>query len=104
MNSRLFYKDTKTLANFSEAANASLHMQLPEDWWVVVADVMGSTKAIQAGRYKEVNTVGAATIMAVLNVDRSCEIPFFVRSSRSCAPKRTKRLANRRSENVSPRG
>ena len=77
MNSRLFYKDTKTLANFSEAANASLHMQLPEDWWVVVADVMGSTKAIQAGRYKEVNTVGAATIMAVLNVDRSCEIPFI---------------------------
>ena len=77
MSSRLFHKDSKILATFAEAANSALHVQLPEDWWVVVADVMGSTKAIQAGRYKDVNTVGAATIMAVLNVDRSCEIPFI---------------------------
>lgn len=43
---------------------------------MVVADVVGSTAAIEAGRYKDVNTVAAAMIMAVINVDRACEIPF----------------------------
>jgi Protein of unknown function (DUF3095) len=77
MDSRFFYKDKSPLASFSEAANGELHLQLPEDWWIVVADVMGSTKAIESGRYKDVNTVGAATIMAVINVDSACEIPFI---------------------------
>src|SRR5206468_9043773 len=36
----------------------------------------GSTKAIEAGGYKKVNTVGVACIAAVVNVDRSVEMPF----------------------------
>lgn len=76
MDSRYFYRDIAPLASFEEATNGALHAPLPEDWWVVVTDVMGSTQAIEAGRYKDVNTVGAATIMAVINVDRQTEIPF----------------------------
>jgi Protein of unknown function (DUF3095) len=76
MESKFFYRDMKVLPSFDEATNGEFHSPLPDDWWVVVADVMGSTKAIEAGRYKDVNTVGAATIMAVINVDRSIEIPF----------------------------
>ena len=41
-----------------------------------IADVIGSTKAIEAGAYKKVNTVGVACIAAVVNVDRSVEMPF----------------------------
>jgi len=37
---------------------------------------MGSTKAIEAGAYKTVNTVGVACIAAVVNVDRSVDVPF----------------------------
>src|SRR4029077_16242635 len=48
----------------------------PGDWWVIVTDVKDSTKAIAAGRYKEVNTIGAATVIAILNVDRTIEIPY----------------------------
>ena len=77
MDSRNFYKELNPISSFVEVTNASLHVQIPKDWWVVVADVVGSTAAIENGRYKDVNTVGAATIMAVINVDRSTEIPFI---------------------------
>ena len=76
MDSREFYSGLRALSSFAEATNTSLHAQLPNDWFVVVADVIGSTAAIEANRYKDVNTVGAATVMAVINVDRSTEIPF----------------------------
>jgi hypothetical protein len=38
--------------------------------------VTGSTQAIESGAYKKVNTVGAACIAAVVNVDRGVDIPF----------------------------
>ena len=75
-DSRFFYRDLEILPTFADAANSKRHQPLPEDWWLVITDVVGSTAAIQDGRYKDVNTVGAATIMAVINVDRSIEIPF----------------------------
>ena len=37
----------------------------PDDWFVVITDVKGSTKAIEAGRYKDVNIIGAASISVV---------------------------------------
>jgi hypothetical protein len=76
MTTRYFYRDLHVLASFEEAANGSLHAKIPDDWFVIVADIAGSTEAIENGRYKDVNTVGAATIMAVINVDRTVEIPF----------------------------
>lgn len=76
MATRNFFRDLEALESFEFATDTTSHKTLPSDWTVVVADVVGSTKAIESGRYKDVNTVGAATIMAVLNVDRSTEIPF----------------------------
>lgn len=43
---------------------------------MVIADVVGSTQAIEAGADRDVNTVGVACIAAVVNVDRSVDIPF----------------------------
>ena len=71
-----FYHDLPVLESFAEAIETNGHAQVPGDWWVVVADVMGSTKAIEAGAYKTVNTVGVACIAAVVNVDRSVDVPF----------------------------
>lgn len=75
MNSR-FYHDLSALQSFAEAMETSLHQPVPDDWWIVIADVIGSTKAIEAGAYKKVNTVGVACIAAVANVDRSIDLPF----------------------------
>ena len=71
-----FYHDLNALHSFDEAVETRLHTAIPSDWWIVVADVIGSTKAIASGDYKSVNTVGVACIAAVLNIDRSIDIPF----------------------------
>lgn len=75
-DSRHFYRDLPVLETFSEAVEVRRHVPVPQDWWVVIADVAGSTQAIQDGDYKKVNTVGVACIAAVVNVDRSIDIPF----------------------------
>lgn len=50
-------------------------MDAPSDWCIVLTDIKGSTKAIENGRYKDVNMVGAACIAACINNCKQ-EIPF----------------------------
>lgn len=76
MNSDNFYRDLPLLPHFSDAVDASNYQRLPEDWMVAVCDVVGSTRAIHAGRYKSVNMAGAAAISALKNVFRDEEFPF----------------------------
>src|SRR5438874_12153713 len=71
-----FYHDLPVLKSFAEAIETDRHAQVPGDWWIVIADVIDSTKAIEAGAYKKVNTVGVACIAAVVNIARSVDMPF----------------------------
>ena len=71
-----FYRDLPVLESFAEAIETARHTAVPGDWWIVIADVVGSTKAIEDGAYKKVNTVGVACIAAVANVDRDVDVPF----------------------------
>ena len=61
---------------------------LPADWHVATCDVRNSTAAVQAGDYKEVNTVAAAAVTAVLNAAGDIEIPFVFEGDGSafCVP------------------
>ncbi|HKW38493.1 MAG TPA: DUF3095 domain-containing protein [Burkholderiales bacterium] len=72
-----FYRDLPPVLSFAKAMQGRVHADVPADWWIVIADVVGSTKAIQAGDYKKVNTVGVACIAAVANVDRAVDLPFI---------------------------
>jgi len=72
-----FYRDLNAIVTFADAMETSRHIAVPDDWWIVIADVIGSTRAIESGDYKKVNTIGVACIAAVVNVDRSVEIPFI---------------------------
>ena len=71
-----FYQQLPVIDSFEKATITSHHADVPHDWWIVIADVIGSTKAIEAGAYKMVNTVGVACIAAVVNVDRRVDLPF----------------------------
>ncbi len=71
-----FYRDLPLINTFADSTVSKNHADLPPDWWVVIADVEGSTKAIEQGAYKKVNTVGVACIAAVVNVDLGIEMPF----------------------------
>ncbi|OWW18212.1 DUF3095 domain-containing protein [Noviherbaspirillum denitrificans] len=71
-----FYRNIPAVPSFSETTAGRLHRDLPRDWWIAIADVAGSTLAIEAGAYKDVNTVGVACITAVLNVEPDIDLPF----------------------------
>jgi len=49
---------------------------VPDDWCVAVADVQGSTQAIEQGRYKQVNALGAACIVAACNTCGRDDLAF----------------------------
>ncbi|HEY7532528.1 MAG TPA: DUF3095 family protein [Nitrospiraceae bacterium] len=63
-----FYSRLKSFSNFEEVSHDRHFVSIPEDWFILVTDVEGSTTAIHDGRYKDVNTLGAASIAAVQSV------------------------------------
>lgn len=71
-----FYSNLPTLEPFIEITNPRNFLPIPPDWYIVISDIMGSTKAIEAGRYKDVNILGVSSIIAVLNRAKHLEIPF----------------------------
>ncbi|NUN64672.1 DUF3095 domain-containing protein [Pseudanabaena biceps] len=71
-----FYADLGILKNFADITYSENFYAVPQDWAVIVTDVVESTKAIQAGRYKDVNLLGACSIIVILNLVGDLEIPF----------------------------
>ncbi|MDX1319403.1 MAG: DUF3095 domain-containing protein [Oceanospirillum sp.] len=65
-----FYRDLTAVKDFSLLLNLDTYQPVPDDWYVLVADVVNSTGAILNNRYQDVNTLGASCIIAVLN---ACE-------------------------------
>lgn len=76
-SSRRFFADLPVAPSFDEAIEGRFDHPLPADWWIVVTDIVNSTIAVSEGRYKDVNTIGGALIMAAINLDRSIEIPYI---------------------------
>jgi hypothetical protein len=74
--SRDFYAELAPFETFSDVVDPELYRQLPHDWSIGVADVVHSTEAIAEGRYKTVNTVGAAVLAAVTNALPGAIYPF----------------------------
>jgi len=71
------YLDIPTFDDFGKVLDGTVYHALPDDWWVGTSDVIGSTKAVEAGRYKDVNMVGASVICAVSNVLGHSDYPFL---------------------------
>ena len=71
-----FFDTIPAFTEFKDVVQKDLYRTLPEDWLIGVADVVDSTGALQAGRYKAVNTVGASVISAIMNLDRDASFPF----------------------------
>jgi len=71
-----FYGSIPTFRSFTRLMEPSLYLPLPNHWFVGVADIVESTKAIAAKRYKAVNIAGAAVIAGVTNALEGREFPF----------------------------
>lgn len=71
-----YFKDLPTFNKFSAFVNANNFSPAPDNWLVVISDVIDSSFAVANGRYKEVNIVGASCITSVNNALSGCQFPF----------------------------
>jgi len=72
---REFYHRLPALEAFEMLVDDRRYEPLPSSWWLILTDIEGSTAAVKEGRYKEVNLVGAACIIAVANALPGESIP-----------------------------
>lgn len=70
-----FYRDLQPVSDFQRVFDASVFTEAPDDWSVILTDVRGSTKAIEEGRYRDVNMMGAAGLAAIRNALPELEVP-----------------------------
>ncbi|MDE1462991.1 DUF3095 domain-containing protein [Spartinivicinus poritis] len=71
-----FYQNLPTFNTFSAFINAQHFAPAPDNWLIVISDVVNSSKAVANGRYKEVNMIGASCITSMRNALPSCDFPF----------------------------
>jgi hypothetical protein len=71
-----FYGAIPVFRGFTSLMDPALYSPVPDDWTIGVADIVDSTRAIAAQRYKAVNMAGAAVIAAVTNALEGREFPF----------------------------
>ncbi|MCL1473410.1 DUF3095 domain-containing protein [Argonema antarcticum] len=77
MSTENFYSDLPSFKNFLDITDSERFVSVPDDWYILITDIVGSTKAIEAGRYKDVNLIGACCIIAILNIAGEREVPFI---------------------------
>lgn len=70
-----FYQELASFSDFRSITDDQHFTLAPDDWMVVITDVKGSTEAIEDGRYKDVNTIGAASISVVQELLK-CDFPY----------------------------
>ena len=75
-NDERFFERLPAFTEFAGVTETGNYTPLPEGWVLAVADIVGSTKAIAAGRYKAVNMAGASVISAVMNALGHRDMPF----------------------------
>jgi hypothetical protein len=65
-----------SFTRFADVADPDRFVSAPDDWRIYCCDVVNSTGAIEQGRYKTVNMVGAACIIAAINAAGGTEIAY----------------------------
>lgn len=75
-STRDFYYEIESFRNFQDFTLDKNYHKIPSDWYIVITDVKGSTKAIESGRYRDVNILGVSTIVSVQNALGSFEFPY----------------------------
>ncbi len=72
----MFYDTLPLRDKFDALAAPDEYTPLPDDWVVGTSDIVGSTAAIAAGKYKVVNMIGAAVISAQINTAGGRAFPY----------------------------
>lgn len=76
MSPDAFYRNLPPFHDFDQITESRHYRELPKDWVIFLTDVVDSTGAIENGRYRDVNRLGAATIAAAQNAAGRMEFPY----------------------------
>jgi hypothetical protein len=74
-NTGQFYRDLPGFSQFVDLYMSKHYRRVPDDWFIVICDLRGSTEAIGAGLYQNINLIGAACISTVRTAIRD-DFPF----------------------------
>ncbi len=80
MGNENFYRDIKALKlSVTDVLQPQYFFNVPDDWYIIIADIQNSTEAVASGRHNDVNLVAAGSLIAALNIAKqnNIEIPFF---------------------------
>jgi len=72
-----FFAALPRLASGEETFDTRCYRAAPDNWHLVVTDIVGSTLAVAAGRHKTVNFVAATAIAALKNLCTPVLLPFL---------------------------
>lgn len=73
---QMLAQNQQTYRKFTTILDLSIYKPLPDDWIIGMTDVVGSTEAIEQGRYEDVNFLGASIIATIGNSLGSFDFPF----------------------------
>lgn len=76
MTNKYFYHHLDSFDRFENIFNKPHFQPIPKDWIVIITDIKSSTRAIDEGRYKDVNMIGAASIVIAHNVMSDFSFPY----------------------------
>lgn len=74
--SKTFYEALDARSDFAAITDRKAYKPAPDDWLIAVTDIRNSTDAIEQGKYREVNLVGACSIICLLNLAPDTDLPF----------------------------
>ena len=71
-----FYANLESIANINDILNENKYQDIPNTWSIIVTDIRNSTIAIKEGKYKNINLIGAMSIIGILNINKKLDLPF----------------------------
>jgi hypothetical protein len=72
-----FFELIPAITNLTEITSTEHYHEIPDDWYVALTDIVNSTAAIEKGKYKDVNSIAAAAITALINRVPGIDLPFI---------------------------
>ncbi len=77
MDIETFFSNLSPLSDWMEIGSPAAYKDIPDGWWVLMTDIKGSTKAVQEGKYKQINMLGVCAIISVQNVLKTERFPYI---------------------------
>jgi hypothetical protein len=71
-----WYSTVPSFTDFHQLTQDEHFHRVPPTWSLIVTDIVDSTRAIDSGRYKDVNTIGAACVVAAQNAMNRMQFPY----------------------------